>query len=196
MAANFWKRFGAYLIDMVIASILLMLIFNMFPDNPRLVTLNQDLNNAYENVLKDEITFNEYLAEFTLINHAVDKERVIHNVINVIIIIAYFTIIPYFFMGQTVGKKIMGLRIVRNDGELLSINDLVIRSFVVYGLSYMLISLMLVYLLTANVYFIVVTILGFIQVVILLLTSLMIGIKKNKLGLQDILSKTKVININ
>lgn len=193
MKATFFKRFTAYIIDMIIISSALILIFNLFPENKSIGIMRQELNNVYEKVLTSKDNLDEYFQKFVSLNHKIDKELVMHNVVNAIVIIGYFTLIPYLFMGQTPGKRFLGIRIVRDDGELLALNDLVYRSFIVHGLSYLLISLMLIYLVPSVVYFLSVTILGFIQFALVLISCFMIMIRKDKLGIQDLISKTCVV---
>lgn len=194
MKATFLKRLTAYIVDMIIISTILILIFNFFPENKDVQIMKQELNEVYDNVLKGEDATN-YFEKFAELNYRIDKEMVMYSVLNVIAIVGYFTFIPYLFMGQTPGKRLLGIRIIRRDNELLMLNDLVLRNFIVHGLSYILIALMLIYLISAVPYFVVVTILGFIQFVLVIVSGIMIIARKDRLGLQDFISKTTVVEV-
>ena len=56
------------------------------------------------------------------------------NIINCVIIILYFVVLPLYKNGQTLGKKIFKIKIVREDKEDLTANELIIRNIVVNGL--------------------------------------------------------------
>ena len=117
-----------------------------------------------------------------------------YSVINAVMIFIYFIFIPYFFDGKTVGKKILKIKTVRNDKECLSLKNLVIKNMIDTGLMYMLFSLMLIYILPGYSYFIFVIALSILQISLIVASICMIIKRKDKRGLNDILSGTKVVN--
>jgi uncharacterized RDD family membrane protein YckC len=193
MKANYVKRFSAYIIDIMLLSIFLLL-FNFFiPESHNVNVLNQELNTINELALKSEISVNSYINQFADIIHDLDQERIMMSIVNAILIISYFVVVPYFKEGKTLGNYIVGIRIVREDKHYLSLNNLLIRNIIINGLGYMLISLACIYLLPSLSYFIVVSILGFMQILLVIISAFMVIYRKDKRGLHDILSYTKVI---
>lgn len=193
MKANYIKRFSAYLIDIMVIGAIILLINYFIPESNNISVLNQEFNNLNETILKKEITFSSYIMHFAEIMHDLDKEKVMTYIINAVLIISYFVIIPYFKDGKTLGNYIVGIRIVREDREYLSLNNLLIRNIIINGLGYLLTSLVCVYILPSFSYFMVVSIFGFIQLILVIMSVFMVIYRRDKRGLQDILSKTKVI---
>lgn len=193
MKANYIRRFSAYLIDIMLVGALILLINYFIPENNNITVLNKEFNNINELILKKEISFSSYIMHFAEIMHDLDKEKIMTYIINAILIISYFVIIPYFKDGKTLGNYIVGIRIVREDREYLSLNNLLIRNFVINGLCYLLASLVCVYILPGFSYFIVVSFFSLIQIILVIISAFMVIYRRDKRGLQDILSKTKVI---
>ncbi|TWD97701.1 putative RDD family membrane protein YckC [Peribacillus frigoritolerans] len=80
----------------------------------------------------------------------------------------YMVIVPILWYGYTVGKRIMGIRIVRMDGKKLGIGTMLLR-----------------YLVTALVYAITLGI-GFI------VSAFMVGIRKDHRSIHDFIAGTYV----
>ena len=193
MRANYIKRLSAYIIDIMVIGLFLLVIHYFMPDSHNIAVLNQELNNINELAIKNSISISTYISRFANIIHDLDKERIMLNIINAFVIIGYFVAVPYFKEGRTLGNYIVGTRIVREDKELLSLNNLLMRNLIINGLGYLLVSLSLIYILPSLSYFIVVSILGALQILLVIISALMIIYRKDKRGLQDIFSYTKVI---
>ncbi|MEP9406717.1 RDD family protein [Peribacillus frigoritolerans] len=80
----------------------------------------------------------------------------------------YMVIVPILWYGYTVGKRIMGIRIVRMDGKKLGIGTMLLR-----------------YLVAALVYFITLGI-GYI------VSAFMVGIRKDHRSIHDFIAGTYV----
>ncbi len=195
MKSSFWKRLFAFLIDMGILGIVLFLIAIVVPKSNNIKVLEQELNEITESVLAKEMDVDTYFARFASVTHAIDKENVMYGVFNSFLILGYFVILPYFWEGYTIGKKILKIKVVRKDEDSLTINDLLLRAFLNYGLLYMLVSLACVYVLKDEAYLIVTTILSVFQILVLILNGFMIIYRRDKRSLSDIFSKTKVIKV-
>ncbi len=84
------------------------------------------------------------------------------SLLNFVLLIGAFVIIPYYNKGQTIGKKLLKIKLVKEEGNL-SINDLIIRNVIINGFGYTLVGLTIMFLVNDNVYFITISILTFIQ---------------------------------
>lgn len=107
-------------------------------------------------------------------------------------IIDYFIIIPYFQNGQTFGKKLLKIRVVKEKGKL-TILDLIIRTIINEKLLTLIIALGVVYLTKAALYNTIVSSLNMVQGGLIIASIGMILFRKDRLGLQDIITKTKVV---
>lgn len=182
------KRVLAYIIDIAIVVGFLSVVFSFLPTNIDKIHL-VDLNQKYIN---DEIEFNQYFEQYTVLNHNIAKDTFGFNIFSLIVTIFYFIIIPYLNNGATLGKKIFKIKVKRNDRKKLEIADLASRSVLIDGVGYLMFLLIFVYILPSNAYFWIENILGFAQIMVVIISGFMVLYKKNELGLHDILTKTKV----
>ena len=193
MKAKTSKRFLAYLIDIILIGIMLTMISDVLVNKNKMAQLNNQLNEVNEKKLNEEIKLNEVFKEYAIITKQIDLENVILNTITIVIILIYFVFVPYYNDGQTLGSKLLNIRIVTKDGSKLTISKLMLRNFIINGLAYMTIGLTFLYLFSSLTYFILVSILGFIQLGLVITSVFMILYRRDKRGLQDILSETKII---
>lgn len=191
MKAKTYKRFVAYLLDWMVVGAILMLLYYFIPESTKITELNHNLTNMNEQLLNHSITFGDYFQKFSNIQYLLDQERLLHTAISILVICIYFIIVPILTKGKTLGLYIMSLKI--DSEKNLSILMLFIRNFIVNGLCYLIISFLLAYILKNQAYFICITILGIIQIVLALITIFMVIYRKDKRGLQDIFSKSKII---
>ncbi|MFV0249694.1 MAG: RDD family protein [Bacilli bacterium] len=192
MKVSLYKRFSAYLIDILLLGLILMLIFYFMPESKNVSSLHNDLNLINENFLNNEIETIEYLNKYSSIMYRLDKDRLIFTIINFIAIFVYFVLVPYFYKGKTLGNYILGLEI-KSKFKKLKIKQLIIRNIIINGLGYLLTSIILVLLLNNNSYFYLLSIFAFTQLILVIVSIFMIIYRHDKRGLHDILSQTKVV---
>ena len=114
-----FKRFTAYLIDLLIISVLVTLISQikiLNPYNSKYIETSEKFKAYYtENIETSEnISYKQlFNKEYINIMHDLSKYSVSTSIIEIITIIAYFTAFPLLFNGQTIGKKICKLKKIR-----------------------------------------------------------------------------------
>lgn len=194
MEVKFSKRFLAYFIDIAILVLILILVNTLLPKNNNIRALNIEQDSLNEQFLNQEIKIGNYINHYLEISYGLDKENVIYNIINIIFVLIYFVVLPYYSNGQTLGQKVLKVKIEKQDGKL-TMNDLIIRNMIINGLGYMLVVLALIYLLPALAYFISTMILGLVQIILII--TCIVGMIKNDqhLGLHDKITNTMVINL-
>lgn len=192
MNVNFLKRFLAYLIDIILVGTIMGIISAIFTTKNATVLSNQFLE-LNEQVINTKLDFGIYYSRVADITLSLDRANFMINIINCVIIILYFVVLPLYKNGQTLGKKIFKIKIVREDKEDLTANELIIRNIVVNGLLNTFLAFCLVFLLSGFEYFTITSILGFIQFVLVVVSACMIIFRKDKKGLHDIITKTKVV---
>ena len=190
------KRIMAYVVDIIIVGVIIFMISNLVVDANKIINLNQQLNMLNEQVLKEGSNLNDYYKDYALINQQLDLENVFSNIFTIILILLFFVFIPYNNKGQTIGMKMLSIKIVTNDKERLTLRKLMIRNFIVNGLIYLSLSLVFLYILSPNKYFVMTSILGFLQLGLVIVSAFMILYRRDKRGIQDILSKTNIKEIS
>ncbi len=192
--ASFKERLGAYIIDVWIVFLVTSLIATFVDFNQdKVKVLNAEIDELTSRVLNNEISFDTYFGEYASIAQDIDRNNAIYNVVNAFVIIGFFIVIPYFNDGMSIGKRILKIKVVRDDGELLSLNNLVIRNFITTSLAYMLISLSLLYITPTMFYFWIILFLSFMQFLLVILSAFMVIYRRDKRGLHDMLAHTSVI---
>lgn len=194
MNASFKKRLCAFIIDFIIFSIVSTIIVFFLPISSRQLELNDKLIELEEKFLDEEITSNEYINEYKEILPEYEKENIALNIINLVFILGYFIIIPVINDGQTVGKKVMKIKIQKEYGNL-NTRDMILRNFITTSLLQLMISSTVLYLVDNNTYFVISLIVSFLQILLVIITTFMIIYRKDKSGVQDLITKTSVVEV-
>ena len=193
--SNFGKRLGAYILDAIIVSLIFSVLTMFIKESNNLINLNNQLNTISENFINKTKTMKEYFNQYSSIEYLISKEMFLQNLFSLILMIGYFVILPYYYNGQTIGKKLMKIKIVKEDDKL-TINDLALRSLLSNGIAMTFIELALIFLIKDTAYFITISILSFIQFLLVITSIFMILYRKDKKALHDIVCKTLVVDEN
>lgn len=138
----------------------------------------------------------DYQKKYEDLAYKIAKNSSISSVIYIIVTILYFGIFNLVTDGQTLGKKIFKLKIVSSDDGKPNIVSYLIRSVLLYNTIYYLVSLIGIYTLNKENYYLVTNIVYQIQYYIQIIIICMVMLRTDGRGLHDILAKTKVISIN
>lgn len=195
MSASFKKRFLAYLIDVLILNVILSFISFFIPVNDNLVNLNNELINIDNSYISSEISIETYINRYADVVYDIDKELFISNLLSCVFIICYFIVYPLYNKGMTFGKKLIGIRIVKNDDSEVDANGLIIRYLFMEGLGVSILSLCLLFILK-NIYYVgSISILGFLQFLVVIISIFMVLYRRDKRSLPDLIAGTKVIEV-
>ncbi|MBQ8626619.1 MAG: RDD family protein [Agathobacter sp.] len=217
--ASMWKRASAFLFDFIILGIVVVGLATLMSSVLGYDKYNNDMNAAYDKYEKQygvefEITYEEYeskseedKANWDAAYAALiaDKEAIYayNMVFNLSILIATFGILFAFIIlefvipnilgnGQTLGKKIFGLGVMRTDGIKVTAPLMFIRTI----LGKFTIETMIPVLIIMMVFFNAIGIVGPIIIGLILLVQiiLMIATHTNSM-IHDVLAKTVVIDV-
>ena len=189
--AYFIQRVVAYIIDIIFITIISSLITMPFVNNNNVAKLNEEMNNAAQNYTEKKIDMDTYVNQTLDISYQEAKETGLSNVISIIVLVLYFVVFQIYNNGQTIGKKLLKIKIVKNDNSELTMNNMIIRelfnSFILVN-----IIVSVVILFGKNAYFCGAV--EFIQYIFIIVTMFMIMIRKDGRGLPDMMANTKVIS--
>ena len=109
------KRIIAYIIDVLIVTIIMIPFIRLKAINPYIDEYNK-YYEEYTELVNDEdadIKSDEYKDRIIELNYKLGEYKQVNSSLSVVGIIIYFVIVQYFLKGQTIGKKILNIRIVR-----------------------------------------------------------------------------------
>lgn len=194
--AYFFPRVFAYFIDIIIVSIVATLICYFIPmDNVNL--LQQELTNVQEKFLNEEISEEEYLNQTALISYDLDYASVPSYIVEVGLVILYFVVFQFYNKGQTLGKRLMKIRVVSSEeGRELTINDYLYRSIILNAVLGNILIILFVLFMARDYYFYASFTLQMIQIVLSLVTIFMVLFRKDGRGLHDMVAHSKVVMID
>lgn len=194
MKATFFSRLGAYLVDTIIISFILILITNFIP--VKNTDASDKLVKAEEQVTAGEITYDEYLEIYMDSDLQVDyqKENLVPNLIFTGITIAYFVVFQYMNKGQTIGKKAFHIQVVDQETEKpTTIMKGLLRSIFIVSIASNVLNFIYLLTLSSSLYlkFYIVTVGA--ESLFILVSAIFILYRKDGLGLHDMMANTKVI---
>lgn len=160
-----------------------------------------ELKDAYENKKVSEKEYNKIIESLSERYVEIDnnysykllKYSIIPTIINIMCILLYFVVIQYYFNGQTLGKKMMKLRVVQNNDKRLTIFNFLIRSLIINEVLFNICNIICLILLSKNNYIVynqIIYIVTYIFEMTIIFTMLF---DKNNRGLHDYICNTKVI---
>lgn len=195
--AYFIKRLGALILDMIIVSIVVSMLTFFVNNNSNYEKLTKEYNDVMEQAMDKKTSPKEYkklLSKASDISYDLSKQTVVVSFVSLTMYILYFIVFQFYNKGQTIGKKLMKIKIESNDGKDLTMNQLAVRSLIINSILANLILLAVIILGSKDVYFVSSTTVSMIQYIIIFTTAIMILFRKDKRGLHDVITNTKVIN--
>lgn len=190
--ATFIQRLCAYLLDTFIV-LLLSSIVSIGFSNQKIENLQEDLEETIEQYLEGQITMEEYTNTTNDISYEIQKSSTTVSIATLIISIGYYIIFQFLNKGRTIGKKIMKLRIVNQEDKEPNIIQIIIRTIITNEILSNLIIITTILLLSKKVYTDIYYIIVSVTYIFIIVSALMILYRNDKLGLHDMISKTKVM---
>lgn len=194
MPAQFNRRFFAYIIDIFIVLVIANLITMFIPISEKTQDYYKELQTTQKKMYDKEIDVKEYTDIVLEDNYNISKGTVLISLTSIIIYILYFVVYQVYNNGQTVGKKLMKIKVKSITDEPLSINTMLFRALIIYGIAANIINLILILLLKKELYLSISNTISIIQSLIVIISVFMILFSKQKRGIHDIITKTEVVN--
>lgn len=194
MPAQFNRRFFAYIIDIFIVLVIANLITMFIPISEKTQDYYKELQTTQKKMYDKEIDVKEYTDIVLENNYNISKGTVLISLTSIIIYILYFVVYQVYNNGQTVGKKLMKIKVKSITDESLSINTMLFRALIIYGIAANIINLILILLLKKELYLSISNTISIIQSLIVIISVFMILFSKQKRGIHDIITKTEVVN--
>ena len=193
MEARTSQRLCAYLIDTMILVIITSLLTFWIPVSDKYKAAVAEEDKLIDEFVNQEVKLDQFIDDYYEARFTEEKEKTPFTLISAVLYVGYFATFAYYNRGQTLGKKLLKIRVVDVDGNDVSHNILLCRVLVICGVLTSLISVSLLQIINGSNYLSTVGLVQFIQSIILLTSFFMIAFRADKRGLHDVIFKTKVI---
>ena len=173
-----FNRFGAYFLDHYLQILLSSIpVFILWAINNKSIFSSEQLANI------DSLPISWQLPTFLLV---------------IFIMFAYNILLPYFiYEGQTLGKKLIGIKIVKANGEKASLLNYIVRYLAIVILEantyFSAIGGVLIYFLNKQFDFAMQW--NNVVAIIFVLSAILAALNKERRSIHDFISGTKVINV-
>lgn len=189
------KRILAYLIDVVIVLFASSMLSSISYLNPQLETYNKyydEYSEKTKDYLDKKTADDEYLQITNDYSYKLERNSVYSSVISVVTILLYFGVFQKYNNGQTLGKKLLNIRVKGN----LNIFKYLLRTVIIYNVFINVAKIILIVALDQNQYLIANKYLYALALVVEVTTIVMIMLRKDHKGLHDLIVGSEVIEEN
>lgn len=192
------KRIIAFALDILLVTCVVTMLTKWTGIDPYLEKYN-DTYEEYMELVKEANNNSsniEYYEEqlFTL-NHEIYEYRAVSSTISVVALILYFGLFQGLCDGQTIGKKLMKLKVVSNKDKKLNPLNYLLRVIILNNIIFTVICMVCVYFTNDLNFYYITYIISLMQTTIYILNVLFIVFRKDGRGLHDIIAGTKVIEL-
>lgn len=192
--ALFIQRFMAFIIDILLVTIVAAIISTPFVDVDESDKLQKKSMQIMENFNSKKITTNEYINEYKDTYYKIQRNNGLVSIVTIFLNVLYFVVFQLYNKGQTIGKKLMKIKVISDDGELF-VNQMIYRSLLSNFILMDLICFGLMLFSPKNIFFFGSVIVEFIQYIIVLISAIMIMRKNDGRAIHDKLAHTTVVRI-
>lgn len=191
--ALFVQRFIAFLLDIFILSSIASLISYPFLDAKSIDKLNKNSSEVIEKYTTGEIDMDTYVDEVKGISYQLSQKQGVVSLVTLFLAVLYFIVYQYYNDGQTIGKKLMKIKVVSSTDKEITMNSFIFRSLIVNSILVDMISFAIVIFGNETAYFYGVAICGIIKYTLLLICGFMVMWSKSGMGLHDRIAHTTVV---
>lgn len=191
--AVFLQRLVAYLIDGFIITMIISMIASLFVNSDAIQKINNELVDLINKLQTNDVSYLTYIKEVSVLELELAKQSGIITIVTLFVEILYFVVFQIYNSGQTIGKKIMKIKVISNNGEL-TMNQMIVRSLLINSVLLNMISLVAVSFINDPMqYLYVFGSFDSIQYLFVIVTTLMVMFRKDHVSLHDMITNTRVI---
>lgn len=190
--ATFIQRLLALMLDLILVSIISSLLTYPLINNDNYKKLSNEATNVIEEYLESKITAETYINRSADISYDLSRVTGLSSIITIAIYILYFVVYQWYNKGQTIGKKILKIKLVSSNDNDLTLNGIALRSLLINFILVDMIMIVVIIFGSKDVYFVTSNLFQSLQYIFVFITAIMILSRKDKRGLHDVITHTKV----
>ena len=193
--ATLLQRFLAYIIDVLLVSFVAsLLVFPFVSDDSKIDKLNDEMMEVVEKYQEAKISIKTYATEMESITYQLAKSNGTVTLITLVCEILYFIVFQLYNNGQTIGKKILKIKVV-SDNRNLTMNQMICRCLIANSILLEILSFAFMLFAGKTVYFYGVATMEMLQYIVLIVSAFMIMGSLDGRAVHDKLAHTKVIKL-
>jgi hypothetical protein len=193
------KRFVAYLIDILLVGFIASAIASIDVLNPyyddyldAYENFNETIDSIDESNVIEIVTSNDFIYEY----RSVLKYGACISIISVSCYLLYFVGFQKWNKNQTIGKKLMKIKVVnKDDSDSVSVWRYIARTIFAYNLFFNSLGICIAFYLSGKSFLITFGVVSLLGYLITYAGYLMILFKKDGRGIHDIVGGTKVVEV-
>lgn len=193
--AMFVQRLMAFIIDTFLISMVVSLIVFPFVDSESITKLQDSMIEVSDKYMNFEISVDDYFDESMPLLYQVAKKSGVLTLSTLFLEILYFIVYQYRNNGQTIGKKMMKIKVVSTDGQV-TMNQMLLRALIIDSILVDMVIFGFVIFASQSIYFYGTLVFESIQYIVIFVSVIMMIFGKNGKGLHDLISHTEVIKQN
>lgn len=183
------KRIVAFAIDIVIVSLVLVILTSVFSIDPY-YDKYQSTYDEYSELVKKESDVSK--DELINLNYDLYKYRTVNNGLSIVILVLYFGVLQMVMKGQTLGKKMMNIKVVSNKDKNLHFGNYLVRCVILNNIIFLLSTIILVYVTSGKPFYYAVYIISLMESLLYMINIFFIVFKSDNRGIHDMIAGTKV----
>ena len=192
--ASFVKRLFAYVLDYLIVVILVGVLSSPFTDVKKTESIEKESTEIIEKYQAGEISPDEYIQRYSSVYYSLSRNTGVVTFFTIIIDVLYFVVFQLYNKGQTIGKKLLKIKVISLDGDL-GMNQMIFRGLLAYMLLSNIINFALITFATKDIYVGMSICVSMIQYIIMFISIIMATTKDGR-TIHDRIAHTRVVKVN
>lgn len=194
-----FKRVCAYIIDIAVVAFIFMLFSKIELLNPNAeeydkvydeFTTYVEKNSTTSDGLKNIMSGDEYKN----FSYRLAKLQIPNSILNIVITFGYFVVFQYLNKGQTIGKRLMKIRVKSKNGKRASFVQILVRSLLINEIIASIILVIFISTMSQSMYLQANRIVELIDMLIVYGSLGFIMFRPDACGLHDLLMNTVVVS--
>lgn len=193
--ALFIQRLFAFIFDMLLVSLIASFVVTPFFNSDKIHELEKREQELIMNIQSNDFNKSSFILEYSDFYYQYSRSMGIVSIVSILFKVLYFIVYQIYNNGQTVGKKIMRIKIVSDSGELL-MNQILLRSMINNFIFVDLAIFIFMLFSPKKFYMSLISVVYFAHYLLLLISVFMLIYRKDGRTIADKIVHTKVIRNN